>query len=78
MNVSFTLGSVMPGTTFAYLDAGSGSMILQIMLGGVAAVVVAIKLWWAKLLRLLHIRRHAPASPVGESPRADDGQRHAD
>ena len=68
----------MPGTMFAYLDAGSGSMILQIMLGGVAAVVVAIKLWWAKLLRLLHIRRRAPVSPAGQPPRAGHGQRHAD
>jgi hypothetical protein len=64
----------MAGTTFAYLDAGSGSMILQILLGGVAAVVVAIKLWWAKLWRLLHIRRRSTVGPVGESPGADDGQ----
>lgn len=42
---------------FAYLDPGSGSMILQILAGGVAAVAVTAKLYWNKLLRLLHIRK---------------------
>ena len=33
----------------AYLDPGTGSMLLQVILGGVAAVGVAIKLYWHKL-----------------------------
>jgi hypothetical protein len=33
----------------AYLDPGTGSMLLQVILGGVAAVAVAIKLYWHKL-----------------------------
>jgi hypothetical protein len=41
----------------AYLDPGSGSMLLQIILGGVAAVGVTAKLTWRKLLRTLRIRR---------------------
>lgn len=35
--------------TKAYLDPGTGSMLLQVILGGVAAVGVAIKLYWHKL-----------------------------
>jgi len=34
---------------FAYLDPGTGSMLLQVILGGVAAVAVAVKLYWHKL-----------------------------
>lgn len=34
---------------FAYLDPGTGSMLLQVILGGIAAVGVAIKLYWHKL-----------------------------
>jgi hypothetical protein len=34
---------------FAYLDPGTGSMLLQVILGGVAAVGVAIKLYWHKI-----------------------------
>ncbi len=33
----------------AYLDPGTGSMLLQVILGGIAAVAVAIKLYWHKL-----------------------------
>ena len=33
----------------AYLDPGTGSMLLQVVLGGVAAIGVAIKLYWHKL-----------------------------
>ena len=35
--------------TEAYLDPGTGSMLLQVILGGVAAVGVAIKLYWHRL-----------------------------
>jgi hypothetical protein len=41
----------------AYLDAGSGSMLLQIILGGVAAVGVTAKLTWRRLTRALRFRR---------------------
>jgi hypothetical protein len=40
-----------------YLDAGSGSMLLQIVLGGVAAIGVTAKMTWRRLLRTLRIRR---------------------
>jgi len=41
----------------AYIDPGSGSMLLQILLGGVAAVGVTAKLTWRRLLRTLRIRK---------------------
>ncbi len=36
-------------TLLAYLDAGSGSMIAQILVGGFAAAGVAIKMYWKKI-----------------------------
>jgi hypothetical protein len=42
---------------FAYLDPGSSSMIVQMLLGGVAAVGVALKLYWRRFLRFLRIRK---------------------
>jgi hypothetical protein len=41
----------------AYLDPGSGSMILQMIAGGTAAVAVTGKLYWRRLLKLLRIRK---------------------
>ena len=36
----------------AYLDPGSGSMLLQILLGGCAAVGVIAKLYWNRVTSL--------------------------
>jgi hypothetical protein len=48
-------------TVLAYLDAGSGSMILQLLLGGFAALGVALKMYWNRVLRFLRIRKDDPA-----------------
>lgn len=34
----------------AYLDPGSGSLIVQAVVGGVAGVAVAAKLYWRRLV----------------------------
>lgn len=34
----------------AYLDAGSGSLIVQAVVGGAAGAAVAAKLYWRRLL----------------------------
>jgi hypothetical protein len=49
--------------TFAYLDAGSGSMIIQILVGGFAAVAVSLKLFWRRVLRFLGIRKDDEQTP---------------
>lgn len=35
---------------FGYLDAGSGSLILQAILGGAAGILVAFRAWKARLM----------------------------
>jgi hypothetical protein len=47
----------------AYLDAGSGSVILQALAGGVAGFAVIGKLYWRRLKRLV-VRRDTS----GEAP----------
>jgi hypothetical protein len=42
---------------FAYLDAGSGSLILQVLAGGAAAAAVSAKLFWKRILVFLRIRK---------------------
>lgn len=49
------LASTSP--SYAYLDPGAGSMVLQILLGGVAAVGVILKLCWHKILALFGIHK---------------------
>lgn len=47
-------------TTLAYLDPGSSSIIIQMLAGGVAALAVAAKLYWGRILRFLRIRKDEP------------------
>jgi hypothetical protein len=48
---------VATSNAYAYLDPGTGSMILQVLLGGVAGVMLAGKLYWQKFLSLFGVRR---------------------
>ena len=57
---------------FAYLDPGSGSMILQIIAGGLAAVAVTAKLYWNRILRFLHIRKDEPEAGKSDAPQGTD------
>lgn len=41
----------------AYLDAGTGSMIFQVLLGGVAGLALVGKLYWHRLLTTLGLRK---------------------
>ena len=55
----------------AYLDPASGSMMLQLVLGGIAGLAVAFKLFWRKLLGFFGAsgRQLSDPDPTGpESP----------
>jgi hypothetical protein len=47
----------------AYLDPGSGSMLLQLLLGGAAAAGVGLKMTWRRVLRFLHLDRQQQSDP---------------
>jgi len=55
-----SLLTLLPRLVFGYLDPGSGSMLLQILLGGAVGFIVIIKLYWNNILTFLHIRKAAP------------------
>lgn len=53
---------LIPIPAFAYLDPGSGSMILQLLLGGVAGVVMVIKLYWHSFLNIFKNKKSAEST----------------
>ena len=61
----------------AYLDAGTGSMILQVLLGGVAGLAIAANLYWYQFLPAVGIKRDGPEpaeandDPLSGDSRAD-------
>jgi hypothetical protein len=61
--IALLLMIAAPSCAFAYLDPGTGSMLLQVILGGIAAVGVALKLFWYRIIAFFGIKK---------SPAADD------
>jgi hypothetical protein len=65
------------GPAWAYLDPGTGSMMLQLLLGGVAGAMVVGKLYWQRLREFVTSRFSGKASEraqgthVSASSRAD-------
>ncbi len=49
-----------PKTAQAYLDPGTGSILLQIIIGGVAGLGVVGKLYWHRLRGLLGLDKKEP------------------
>ena len=57
--VMFLFVSHLSGNVQAYLDPGTGSVALQLILGGIVAALATIRLYWDRLKGLL---RRAPTS----------------
>ena len=72
---ALTIGATST-SAHAYLDPGTGSMILQVLLGGLAGVAVAGKFYWHRLRSLLGLapdaaKTEASDNEVRSRPRAD-------
>lgn len=40
---------IFMGQAYAYIDPGSGSLVLQIVLGAIAAVATVMKIFWFRI-----------------------------
>ena len=64
--ISVWLVFVCARPAHAYLDPGSGGMMVQLLLGGVAGAVVLVRLYWQQLLVRMGLRasgRNEKAEP---------------
>ena len=49
LSILMFIGATAPAQdAFAYIDPGSGSILLQLILGGVAGALVVVKMYWQK------------------------------
>lgn len=56
---------------FAYLDPGTGSILLQVLLGGVAGGLVVVKLYWSRF-KAFFGREPKEATTGGGNAQGDD------
>ncbi|NIQ15433.1 MAG: hypothetical protein GTO02_13860 [Candidatus Dadabacteria bacterium] len=54
----FIIAFTISPSAFAYLDPGTGSLIIQSILAAIAGAIVAIKYYWHKIL--FFIKRNQP------------------
>jgi hypothetical protein len=47
--ISLILGQFSISNAFAYIDPGSGSMIVQMLIGTLVGAGIAIKIYWQKI-----------------------------
>jgi hypothetical protein len=48
---------ILSSPAHAYLDPGTGNVMLQLLLAGLAGVAAVAKLYWAQIVRFLRGRR---------------------
>lgn len=58
------LALFVPRASHAYLDPTSGSILLQVLLGGIAGVALALKLFWHRILGLFGVSRSDDDEPA--------------
>jgi hypothetical protein len=51
----------LPALAHAYIDPSAGSVLLQLLLGGIAGLLVAVRLYWRRLTGLFGRRQDASA-----------------
>jgi hypothetical protein len=56
----FVFVSNLHGPLHGYLDPGTGSIAIQVILGGIVALLATVKLYWARITAWL---RRKPAHP---------------
>ncbi len=48
---------VAPSAVYGYLDPATGSMVLQVTIGGLLAAAAFVRMYWSKLCSLFRRRR---------------------
>ena len=62
---------LLPSVAHAYLDPGNGSMLLQLLLGGVAGLSVVCKLYWRRFLTAIGLAKREEDAPPEEQAQPD-------
>jgi hypothetical protein len=58
--LAFLIWSSSTGFAHAYLDPGTGSFFLQMLIGGIAGSLVAIKMYWDRVKAFFSGNRASP------------------
>jgi hypothetical protein len=75
LNVSVLVGSAVclfPRDAFAYLDPGTGSMVVQSVIAAVAAAAYGVRLYWGRIRGVFGRRPSAAGDRVQDATRTTE------
>jgi hypothetical protein len=75
MAIGALLQPINPFVFSLYVDPGSGSMVLQLLLGGVSGIYVVFRLFKQRILRMFGIRTEEPSVPVETMPAHEESDK---
>ena len=67
---ALVIGLMPLDRALAYLDPGSGSLIIQVLIGGLLGLLVAVKLYWGKIIGFVTGKK--PVEPADSVPTNGD------
>jgi F0F1-type ATP synthase membrane subunit a len=59
--VVFTMAMSPLTPAYAYLDPGTGSILIQLLMGGVAGAMVIVKLYWQRVKDFFSSKPQTPS-----------------
>ena len=71
IRIAFFLLLMWPSSAYAYLDPATGSAIIQGLIAGLAAAVVALRVYWAAIKRWFSRFGSTPDGQSGGGDLAD-------
>jgi len=66
--VTLLLVTMPNGYAQAYLDPGSGSLIIQLVIAALLGLAVTVRIFWTNILVWFHIKKRAEKSPDDDEP----------
>jgi hypothetical protein len=70
------LGLVLPRRSMAYLDPGTGSYMLQMLLALLVGGAFALKVFWKRILAFFRRERPAESTPDAQQEQTKDEDQH--
>lgn len=53
--------------TYAYLDPGTGSLIIQVLIGGLLSSLFIVKLFWGRIMKRVRPAGGVPAEALNQT-----------
>lgn len=62
VSLIISLFLLFPSGAYAYIDPGTGALVIQAIIAGFIAAIATVKLWWHRFISLFADKKKDPAA----------------